>query len=179
MMKKSIICNTGLCLVVFNFSFAQVQLIPLQYNRTLFHHQQPAGVRNTVSLPFIDDVSYLSPDPDPNLWINNGALVNLTFPVNPISYGVVTLDGLNGNGVPYDPLTFSFSSIGAADSLTSMPILLGSPHSPQDSVYLSFFFQPGGLGDWPNDATYNQLNFSVNFGDSIVLEFKDNTGSWN
>jgi len=178
MKKLNAISILLICMLsVQKISFAQIQILPLRYNQSLFDHKKPASVRNAVPLPFEDDFSYPGPDPDPNLWQNNGALVNFTFPLNPVTYGVATLDGLNGNGIPYDTLSFNFNAIGSADTLASMPVLLGS-YTPADSIYFSFFYQPGGIGDVPNSAAYNQSNFNVPFGDSLILEFKDSSGFW-
>ncbi|MBA2423170.1 MAG: T9SS type A sorting domain-containing protein [Chitinophagales bacterium] len=156
---------------------AQEQLIPLGYNVLLFDVKEQSHTRSALSLPFLDDFSYEGVLPNPEWWINSGAFVNTTFAVDPISIGVATLDGLNGNGIPYDTLSFNFGSIGAADTLSSMAILLAAL-SPADSVYFSFFFQPGGLGDEPNPESFNVSNYGVAFGDSLVLEFKDIVGSW-
>lgn len=160
-------------------AFAQESVIPLRYNPALINHHQPSGnsVRSAKALPFIDDFSYPGPDPDSTLWINDGAFLNNTFPKDPVTYGVLTLDGLKGDGTPYDSVSYNFSSIGSADTVTSIPILLGAL-SPADSVYLSFFYQPGGLGDVPNTQIFNLFNYGVNFGDSLVLEFKSSTGVW-
>jgi hypothetical protein len=168
-----VMCNIFYCAT----SVAQEQVLPLRYDRSLFNHTAPASVRDAVPLPFFDDFSYISHDPDPNLWQNRGAVVNTTFPVDPISYGVATLDGLNSNGIPYDTLSFSFNIIGPADTLVSQPILLGA-YDASSQVFFSFFYQAGGLGDVPNSANYNLFNFNVGFGDSLVLEFKDNLGTW-
>jgi hypothetical protein len=75
--------------------------------------------------------------------------------VNPRSLGVVTFDGLNEQGYPYQIGT-SVTNYG--DRLTSKPINLGS-FSASDSVYFSFLYQPQGLGDVPEN------------GDSLLLEF--------
>lgn len=155
---------------------AQEQVIPLPFNPVITQSKisPQASVRNILSLPFLDDFSYQTIYPDPNKWVDRQAFVNSTFPFNPPSFGVATLDGLKENGQPYDSVGHSFYSIGGADTLTSQPILLGS-YSPADSVYFSFFYQPGGLGDPPNSEAFNQGNFNNGFGDSLVLEFKDNT----
>ncbi len=174
---------SAIVLIVFSFGVwcqvasAQESLLPLRYNATQFLLKQQNTIRSAVSLPFVDDFSYAGPEPDALLWENRGAFVNLTFPKDPVSYGVATLDGLDGNGIPYDTSSYSFSAIGPADTLTSMPVLMAGL-SAADSVYFSFFYQPGGLGDVPNDQTFNLFNYGVNFGDSLVLEFKDNSGNW-
>lgn len=130
------------CVLFFENVFAQESVIPLRYNSLLFGKGHQSNIRSSVSLPFVDDFSYNSYTPDSLLWQNSGAFVNTTFPVDPVSIGVVSFDGLNGNGIPYDSLSFSFTSIDSADMLTSMPILLDSL-GPADSVYLSFFYQAG------------------------------------
>ena len=156
---------------------AQELLLPLRYNAAQFSVKQQSAIRSAVSLPFVDDFSYSGPEPDVLLWENSGAFINLTFPKDPVSYGVATLDGLDEHGIPYDTSSYSFSTIGPADTITSMPVLMAGL-SAADSVYFSFYYQPGGLGDVPNNQTFNLFNYGVNFGDSLVLEFKDNTGSW-
>ncbi|MEO6169270.1 MAG: T9SS type A sorting domain-containing protein, partial [Chitinophagales bacterium] len=165
-------------MLLYSLAQAQEMLLPLRFNISLLHHQQHEGsTRSGVSLPFIEDFSYPGPDPDPLLWENNGAFVNFTFPKDPVSYGVVSLDGLDGQGLPYDTLSYSFSSIDSADKLTSVPVLLGAL-TAADSVYFSFFYQPGGMGDVPNTQSFNLFNYGKAVGDSLVLEFKNSTGQW-
>ncbi len=96
------------------------------------------------------------------LWIENDALINSTYPINPPTIGVATFDGLDQYGLPYN--NSSNTTYGFADVLTSKPInLLGLD---TDNVYLSYFFEPQGLGDFPDHF------------DSLILEFKDQSGIW-
>lgn len=98
------------------------------------------------------------------LWMNNLAYWNTTYPILPPTIGVATLDGLNQYGLPYN--NSSPVNTSKADSLTSKPIDL-SPYTVDDSVYLSFYYQSQGLGDWPNRR------------DSLTLEFFNNyTSEW-
>lgn len=97
-------------------------------------------------------------------WINNYAYWNTTYPVLPPTIGVATLDGLNQYGLPYN--NSSPVNTGKADVLTSKPIDL-SGYTVDDSVYLSFFYQLQGMGDWPNRS------------DSLTLEFFNGyTSQW-
>ena len=91
-------------------------------------------------------------------WLDNYAFINTTFPINPITVGVATLDGLNEKGLPYNNTVIN--AYGDADVLTSKPIDLSGLHN-DSLVYLSFFVQAEGLGDKPN------------INDSLVLEFKN------
>lgn len=90
---------------------------------------------------------YINPDNSPRPWIlweDDDAYVNNTFPVDPPTIGVATLDGMDRTGYPYDALNPNVN--GAADKLTSVPINLNYPAG--DSIYLSFFCQPiGRSGD--------------------------------
>ncbi len=121
-----------------------------------------------LQLPFFDDFiqNKIYPvkddNPNQNLWINSGAFVNFNYAINPPSYGCVTLDGLAGNGAPY---TYVGGAYGGADTLTSKFINL-SQRIIGDSIYLSFFFEPEGNGDYPDD------------GDSLIVEFKDKNNNW-
>lgn len=87
-------------------------------------------------------------------WLDNKAYLNERFAYNPRSLGVVTFDGLDEFGYPYQ---IGSAITNYADRLTSKPLNLGGL-SAADSVYLSFLVQPEGLGDIPET------------GDSLVLE---------
>jgi hypothetical protein len=91
-------------------------------------------------------------------WIDNYAFQNTTFPLNPPSIGVATLDGLNEFGRPYNNAVVN--PIGVADVLTSKPLDLSS-YENDSALFVSFFVQAQGLGDAPNIQ------------DSLVIEFKN------
>lgn len=93
---------------------------------------------------------------DPSkLWLSNQAYFNYRFAKEPWSLGVVSFDGLDENGYPYN---FGSNSVQMCDTLLSKPIDM-SPHSPADSVYFNFLYQTEGYGDVPEDE------------DSLLLEF--------
>lgn len=116
-----------------------------------------------LSIPFFDDFStYSLPTDDPDIpaelqrWEESGARINANFPILPPTIGVATLDGMDGTGYPYNfnqPDAF-----GPADTLTSLPINL-SGLSVVNNVYLTFFYESGGLGNAPDED------------DLLVLEF--------
>lgn len=89
------------------------------------------------------------------IWADNYAYHNYRFAVNPRSLGVVSFDGLDENGFPYEIGT---SITNYADRLTSKPIDL-SGNLASDSIYFSFLYQAQGFGDIPEVS------------DSLVLEF--------
>lgn len=88
-------------------------------------------------------------------WLDDYAYHNYRFAVNPWSLGVVTFDGIDQFGYPYQ---FGTAATGYADYLTSKPLRLNG-YTGLDSVYFSFLYQKGGFGDAPEDS------------DSLVLEF--------
>lgn len=108
-----------------------------------------------LKLPFIDDFSSSNAYPDQSKWIDKYVFINSTFPINPPSIGVATFDALDENGHLYtyaDSIT-NFN----ADQLTSRMIDLNFP--TRNDIYLSFFYEPGGLGSLPDP------------GDSLMLDF--------
>lgn len=111
-----------------------------------------------VLIPFVDDFSSNQVYPDQNKWLDRLVFVNNRFPIAPPSLNVATFDGLNRVGVPY-----GFGR-GYCDTLTSLPIKLNGL-TAADSVYLSFFVQPQGLGMEPD------------FGDSLMLFGRYNAAS--
>ncbi|GBL34456.1 hypothetical protein EMGBS15_00510 [Filimonas sp.] len=165
MKKSSYILSAVLliCLYVFNAG-AQEKVVPLNRNMAYSNPELKPfkSKKQRASLPFIDDFSYEGPYPDATLWQDNKAYINNTMSATQLTRGVATLDGLNEFGRPYYPQPFNS---GLADSLTSVPIDL-STYTSIDSIYLSFYYQPQGLGFAPEST------------DSLFLYFKNDLNQW-
>ncbi|MCX7985411.1 MAG: T9SS type A sorting domain-containing protein [Bacteroidales bacterium] len=117
-----------------------------------------------LNLPFLDDFSYRSFVPDSRLWEDRKVYINTHYAIKPISIGVATFDMLDENGMLYEQM--GNASYFGADTLTSRPINLSS-YRLADSLYLSFFYQAGGYGDFPEA------------GDSLKVEFfSELSGQW-
>ena len=108
---------------------------------------------------------FFARDDDYSYWISRGPFWNRSMAINPPTLGVITFDGLDSTGMPYD--NSSKLTYGIADHFESKPInLFGKNVNGQivrygsnDSIYLSFFYQPHGYGDRPE------------VDDSLILEF--------
>lgn len=168
-MKRTLLLVFILCCYTFT-SLAQAKLQPLQSEQ-----RQQVSINNrksipatvaAVSLPFFDDFATVTNTPDPARWINGGVFINNRFAVDPVTKNVATFDGLNASGQPY---LANATNPGPSDTLTSQPVRLGAL-APSDSVYLSFYWQAGGLGSVPVRTTENAFY--------LALEFKDNAGNW-
>ena len=147
--------------------FAQKDtLVDLSSNKNLIQYSQSeeyqiykynrenSNSKKVLSLPFLDDFSQQHFYPDASKWIDNNVYINSNYAVNPISYGVATFDGLDSTGYPYDFL--NPTSYGIADHLTSKTIDLSVV---SDSVFLSFYYQPQGLGNQPEARDSLRLEF--------------------
>jgi len=120
--------------------------------------------KDPLELPFWDDFSLSNIYPNTDFWEDQTAYINNTLSVNPPSLGVATLDAANSQGKIYEHA--DYNTLFLADSLTSLPINLN--YSGNTTVFLSFYYQPQGIGDAPEEN------------DSLFLEFyapDDNT--WN
>jgi hypothetical protein len=107
------------------------------------------GIADDIELPFFDDFSGHSYLPSPKRWSDNYVFINNTYSDQQVALGMATLDALDESGNLYE----SNNSEGfEADQLTSQSLNLNYPAS--DNIWLSFYFQPGGLGDAPeaNDS---------------------------
>jgi hypothetical protein len=130
-----------------------------------------ALVNDTLDLPFFDDFSGYQVWPAAERWSDSSAFVNPNFPINPPTVGVVTFDGLDLSGNPYD--NSNVNANGLCDELTSLPLNLfsdanGLPYNTSDSIFLVFYFQRKGRGDNPETT------------DSLVVQFLDPaTQVWN
>ncbi len=147
------------CLLAQEHLFPYTFKTPTNWDRSTLNQ---AKLTKSLTLPFFDDFSSYSPYPSKSNWIDSNATINLTCPLDPASFGVATLDGLSGGGQPHSYIAYA---VGVADTLTSRPINLQG-NTPADSIYLSFLYEPQGLCDYPN------------FGDSLLLDFRDTSGQW-
>lgn len=109
-----------------------------------------------------DTIKIYQPD-NSSLWIDNFAFLNPTYPIYPPSVGVATLDGIDETGMPYNFVTGL--PYGPADYLTTKPINL-AVYQPSDSLYLSFYYQPQGRGNAPEQN------------DSLILQFRTPQQDW-
>ena len=145
------------CFLSFTFLGAQEVISVLESNPLLQikpkQQDQKMRTASAIPIPFLDDFSHSSYFPNNLLWEDSAVFVNRSYPINPVTIGVATFDGLDASGMAYD---ISASMQGKrADSLTSRPIDL----SVVDSAYLLFYYQAQGLGDNPQTE------------DSLILEF--------
>jgi hypothetical protein len=128
-----------------------------------------------VTLPFFDDFSSREIYPVSLRWQDQFAYINTDYAINPPNIGVATLDAINEKGEIYAGANPG-PGVFLADKLTSRPIRLDSvftpvakPLTPADSVYLSFFYQPQGRGNAPEQNDLLVLEFGFYTGDSLFL----------
>lgn len=126
----------------------------LEQNNPSNRYFSESKKKTILSLPFIDDFSQHYFYPDGSKWADVNVYINTNYAVNPISYGVATFDGLDSTGYPYN--FTNPTSYGIADYLTSKPIDLTAV---TDSVYLSFYYQPKGMGNQPEAKDSLRLEF--------------------
>lgn len=145
-----------------------LQLLPLEDNRQLLQQHKSSRVcpaTTALSLPFFDDFSRLdSLFPACARWVDHQAIIGSAIAYNPPTIGTATLDGLNEYAQPYNRLA-NPNIANPADTLTSQPIDLSS-YTASSDVYISYYYQPQGLGDRPEVS------------DSLTLEFKNSSGEW-
>lgn len=145
-------------LSLFNNINSQDIVVPLSINPSVKAkpsiNKKLKGSLQSVNLPFFDDFS--NPQMYDSCWTDRNVFVNDNFAVNAMSIGVATFDGLDKNGHLYTRASDNLAFY--ADTLTSVPINLGSLHT-NDNIYLSFFYQPAGNGETPDS------------GDSLVVQF--------
>ncbi len=154
----------GSILILVGLNVTAQRLDPLTRDNSRKGIQRHKSVNaDAIYLPFFDDFARYTGSPDTLLWeVNGGAFVNRQFAINPPSFGIATFDGLDYEGNPYNSADPSAS--GKTDELLSLPIDLS--YYPEN-VYLSFFYQPTGVG-----------HVQPNPGDSLKVFLKDSSNSW-
>ncbi len=109
---------------------------------------------DTLELPFFDDFSDSNIFPDSRRWQDDFVFINNTYSIKQKTEGIATFDVLDNSGKLYETAS---SYVFEADRLTSSPINLA--YQPTDNIYLSFFYEAGGIADLPEER------------DSLVLQF--------
>jgi len=149
---------------------SQETIIDLDYNPVIKNYlrshpetmiKRSNARADTLQLPFFDDFSGTQVFPDTGLWEDNYAFINSTYPDNPLSIGVATLDAIDNYGEIYED---AGSQPFIADMLTSLPVDLDYP--ADSAVFFSFVYQPEGKG-YPPEAQ-----------DSLLLEFRTPDTTW-
>jgi hypothetical protein len=162
-MKKHLLIATILLWACTHSLFAQkgqevlsdIEVMPITNpNGLLVEKTTP---RTLLSLPFYDDFSYGKTYPMPSLWNLSNVLINTKYARNEPNIGVVTFDAINSNGQLHTSSTSTATF--PADTLTSRGINLLYPSDT--TIYISFMFQPQGLGNEPQVQ------------DSLILDFFD------
>ena len=119
-----------------------------------FPSQTKGITADTIGLPFFDDFSAEKVFPSPGLWSDNFVFINNTYSVQQLTEGMATFDAIDNTGRLYETASpYGFE----ADHLTSQPLNLD--YNPSENIYLSFYYQPGGLGDEPESADSLTLQF--------------------
>jgi hypothetical protein len=112
-------------------------------------------ISDELELPFFDDFSYGGKLPEEQFWVNKGTEISFVMAKNPPSTGVLVFDALDSKGKFYKDAAYSARCSG--DTIESRPINLYYPNDK--TIYLSFYYLAGGLGDRPEE------------GDSLCLDF--------
>lgn len=154
-MTRKIILYFIFLSVYLPFTFAQEVVTGLQSNylitkaRKNLVENKGISAPDTLELPFFDDFSGQSIFPDQRKWLDNFVFINNDYSDKQITVGIATFDALDSSGRLY--VTAS-TSVFKADVLTSKPLNL--KYTASDNIWLSFFYQAGGLSDPPeaNDS---------------------------
>lgn len=155
-------CCTCVLLLCSTPLWAQFKQLPVVLPDRPSTQPQARQMDETISLPFWDDFSsgILSAE----RWEIKGVQPSMTLGIDPPSIGVCFLDGVDLQGNPYERERLIN---GEGDQLISKPIDLSSITGAElNTVFLSFFWQPGGKGEMP-DVT-----------DQLELHLLNNSGQW-
>lgn len=137
---------------------AQEYLVPFSSGEAVENQRNWSD--ESISLPFFDDFSASYKYTDDSKWERNNVYVSSNFPLMPVNYNAATFDVADRYGKIYSR---GSSNPFIADTLKSVKIRLDSLDNqlltPADSLYFSFYYQPGGYGECPDRD------------DSLVLQF--------
>jgi hypothetical protein len=159
-MLKRIILYVIFLTSCLSYARAQEIITGLQSNRNIINsgrivrENKGLSFNDTLGLPFFDDFSGHSVLPDSKKWKDNFVFINNTYSDRQITAGIATFDALDSTGRLYSEAN---STGFEADHLTSQPINL--KYNASDNIWLSFFYQAGGLADPPEKNDSLTLQF--------------------
>lgn len=173
--KRSKIFDSVELLRLFTKSFSKI-VISLLISIVIVSN---LNAQSSVFLPFIDDFSSYTGEPNSVLWQESNVLVNRGYQYLPPTVGVATLDILDKSGKIYEQANiYGF----VADTLCSVSVRLDSIKEPiskkltlADSIWFSFFVQPtGAMG-----SLWERIGSAPSSKDSIILQFyASNQDTW-
>ena len=156
-MIRKFISNIILFLLCLGYTKSQEVVTGLQSNPAL-KNARITGTKSLTAdplvLPLFDDFSEYSVFPDGEKWADNHVFINNTYSDRQITTGIATFDALDNSGRLYETAS---AIVFEADHLTSQPVNLNL--APSENIWLSFYYQAGGLGDVPeeNDSLTLQM----------------------
>ena len=164
-------CLRFIVLLVLSFltlpeAISQLEIRHIETGKQSNANLRVSSQKQTVlQLPFWDDFSESTGRPRADLWEDSLHVnINPTLGANPPTLNVVTFDGTDFSGVPYNA---NSQFVGNTDNLVSLPIDLSKiPANKLNSVFISFFWQAKGKGELPNDD------------DSLRLQFLNDQEEW-
>ncbi|WP_031530418.1 T9SS type A sorting domain-containing protein [Dyadobacter crusticola] len=141
--------------------YAQLKIVPIDesaYEAEMQGYDERNLRTQVLTLPFFDDFSTTrTASPDTKYWLpGSGVYVNNSQSASHPSRNLVTFDGLNAGGTPYN-LNNQLGQ-GFTDTLTSQPINLAGK-AASDSVYLSFYWSAKGFGELPDSSDFLSLEY--------------------
>ena len=147
--------------------WAQLEVKPVSRDQfsAKTSHTRVSAANDTISLPFWDDFSYATINPDTAIWSENkGVLINATLGNPSPSLNVASFDGNASSGIPHN---VEEPTYGTTDQLTSKPMNTADiAVDKRSTVYFSFYWQMRGLGEIPESK------------DSLIVEFKNMDNTW-
>jgi len=132
--------------IVAHAQFAQIAPIAKQKFIVSEIESNNLRTQNINQIPFWDD---FSSGIDTLKWTVKGGSYTETIGINPPSLGMILFDGVDNTGKPYSN---SIQNQGESDLITSKPFDFNTiPEEQKESLFLSFFWQAGGLGEIPDE----------------------------
>ena len=145
---------------------AQEYLAPFSTGQDVENQRDNREVYAT--LPFFDDFSTSYKYTDNSKWLLNNVYVSSNFPKMPVNHNAATFDVADHYGKIYSR---GSSNPFVADTLQSVKIRLDSVGNhlltPADSLYFSFYYQPGGYGDCPERFDSLVLQFGYGYDEEV------------
>ncbi len=133
------------------FSNAQITFKSIDASTSVSRRSATVRDSTQIHLPFWDDFSNVSFQPDTSQWFVDYGTTNISssLGINPPTVNVAVFDGWNAQGTPYSS---SQLEDGEGDSLVSrfIDMTVINP-ALRPTVYLSFYWQKEGRGEIPDD----------------------------